>query len=48
MTPSLLMSCHDSFIEFTIMDHIQNSVLDLENNEIEKYENDNYLNFFNR
>ena len=46
MTPSLLMSCRDPFIEHTIMDHIQKSVLDLDTNNIEFYENDDNLNFY--
>ena len=46
MSPSLLLSCHDSFIEHSIMDHIQSSVLDLDANDLEYYEDDSYLNFY--
>jgi len=46
MTPSLMMAGHDSMIEYSIMGHIQTSVLDLGNNNIEDYEKDDYLNVF--
>ena len=46
MTPSLLMSMKDNYIDSTVVLNLQRIVLELDKNDISFYKNDDKLDFY--
>jgi len=47
MGPTFALTCRDSMIEIPLMGQIQRAVLDLDNNDINHYQKEEALNFYN-